>query len=293
VLTNRICASDPCPSSGGDPNNVFRVVIRNVDNAGGIGPWQLRARLRIADCGSAVSKPESVPWTDLASTPPGTEILTGTETSFTNSNGWYWQQEPDSAGSTTSNVIIDYQCNRGANAYCPEPADPTVTHQCVFVEVGGTDTFEFSQLSAYREMINESVGGDAGDASTADSGPSDASRADGSVHTRDGGGGDSSRSGSGGAAGSGLGGFRPSAGGATGSSHDGGVLSSSKDAGQTSSSRDAPPPDEGCGCVIARARSTSNLLAPLAALLSAIVRRRHRARKLRESGQFVSLSNSK
>jgi len=272
--TDGICVRDPCPTPGGDPNNVFRVVIRNVDNTGGIGPWQLRARLRIADCGSAVSKPESVPWTDLASTPTGTDILTGADTALTSGNGWYWEQLPDSAGSPTSNVIIDYQCNRAANANCPL-LKTTVAHRCLFVEVGGTDSFEFSRASAYRELITQSVVADAGDASIADSGSisrvdGSVRALDGSVHPSDGGGGDS------GAAGSGLDGSRRSAGGAGGASLDGGELSNSTDAGATPSGGHAP--SSGCGCETVHSRSTANLLLPLAALLSLIGRRRRRER---------------
>jgi len=162
TLTNRICASDPCPSTtpGGNPDNVFRVIARNVPNGAGIGTWGLRARVRIADWGSTISDWRYAPWKDVSvptasrpTNPTGTAILTGPSTPLTSANGWYFQANPDSPGSSTSNVVMDYQCDRGTDAYCPKLSDPTESHQCMLVEIGQQGAqFEIANTAVYRNM---------------------------------------------------------------------------------------------------------------------------------------------
>jgi hypothetical protein len=156
ALTNRLCASDPCPTEtpGGNPENVFRSVARQVDNSAGVGSWQLRARFRIADWGSTIANRKYGPWKDIATTPAGPDILTGPSGPFTPGNGWYWQAADDGSGSSTSNVVIDYQCDKGAGAYCPTLTNPANMHQCVLVELGQppTSTFELAKTAVYRNM---------------------------------------------------------------------------------------------------------------------------------------------
>jgi hypothetical protein len=157
TLTNRLCASDPCPAAtpGGNPENVFRAIARNVDHSAGIGNWALRARFRYADWGSTVANRKYGPWKDIATTPAGTAILTGPAGPLTATNGWYWHTPADDgSGSSTSNVVIDFQCDKGTGAYCPTLTNPANMHQCVLVELGqpAASSFEFVNTAVYRNM---------------------------------------------------------------------------------------------------------------------------------------------
>lgn len=154
TLTRKICAADPCPAStpGGNPENIFRATIRNVDTSAGLADWEVRARFRFADWGSTVTNRKYGPWKEIATTPVGTAILTGPDTPLTGTNGWYWQDEDD--GAAANSVVIDYQCDKGAGTYCPTLSNPANNHQCLLVELGQppTGTREIGTTAVYTNM---------------------------------------------------------------------------------------------------------------------------------------------
>lgn len=148
-LTNTICAGGAC----GSGENVFRVTARNVDNSAGIGTWTIRARMRIADWGSTVAFWNHALWTDVAAVPSGTNVFNAPTSDLSTANGWYWLTPVD-AGDGTSAVTIDYQCDKGAEAYCPKLHDESQPHQCMLVELGqpAGSTFKFRKKAVYRNM---------------------------------------------------------------------------------------------------------------------------------------------
>lgn len=156
TLTNQICTGASC---GGTGENTFRVTARKADNSGGIAAWDLRARVRIADWGSTIADRNLGPWKDVT-LPAGTAVFSADAppavgSPFTAANGWYWVGAPADAGDpSTSNITIDFHCNKGADAYCPKLTDPTATHQCVLVELGERDAskFKFRNTAVYRNM---------------------------------------------------------------------------------------------------------------------------------------------
>ncbi|HEX3850070.1 MAG TPA: hypothetical protein VHW01_03840 [Polyangiaceae bacterium] len=149
-LTHQICTgSAACTTT----ENTFRVTARHVPNAGGISPWDVRARVRIAAWGSQPMYWNDALWQDVSTTlPKGTDILLGPTTPFTTGNGWYWATPVD-AGDGTSSVTIDYKCTKGTDPFCPKLADMTELHQCILAEIAQpSGAWAISNAGAYQNM---------------------------------------------------------------------------------------------------------------------------------------------
>ena len=150
LLTHEICTgSASCTTT----ENVFRVTARHVPNTGGIVPWDVRARVRIAAWGSQPAYWDDALWQDVTNTQPlTTDILLGPTTPFTTANGWYWAPPVDALDGTSA-VTIDYKCNKGANAFCPQLADMSELHQCILAEISQpSGAWPISTAAAYQNM---------------------------------------------------------------------------------------------------------------------------------------------
>ncbi len=154
-LTSNACASDPCPpqTPAGNPENVFRVTARGVLPG---GDWRVRPRFRIADWGSTIADRKNAPWKDVGD-PAGIAVFDAPVGTFTASgSGWAWQEV---AASGKFDATIDFQCDKGAEAYCPllstpVPTQPASNHQCLLVELGLPmgSTDEINTPAVYRNL---------------------------------------------------------------------------------------------------------------------------------------------
>jgi hypothetical protein len=168
TLTHQICTgSAACTTT----ENTFRVTARHVPNGGGISPWDVRARVRIAAWGSQPAYWDDALWQDVSTTQPkGTDILLGPTAPFTNANGWYWAPPVDALDGTSS-VTIDYKCTRGADAFCPKLADMSELHQCILAEIsqpsgawpistaGTYQNMDYQTLSSHERQATISIAG--------------------------------------------------------------------------------------------------------------------------------------
>ncbi|MEO8903165.1 MAG: hypothetical protein ABI488_13670 [Polyangiaceae bacterium] len=148
VLTDQICTGSACTT----PENTFRVIVRNVPNGGGISPWDVRVRLRLAGWDSEAAHQVEAPWPDITGTPTGTQITTKHPGDFTSDDGWYWGTPVD-AGDGTSSVAVDYKCTKGNSPFCPQLADMSNPHQALSVELSvPSGIWAISKAATYRAM---------------------------------------------------------------------------------------------------------------------------------------------
>jgi hypothetical protein len=283
--SDRLCVTDPCPSTvaGGNPVNVLRAVIHNVDDSAGLAPWELRARFRLSDWASTETNREFGPWQDVSASPQGTAMFVGPDPTV--AEGWHWQAVDDGNGTQTSDVIIDYECDPGSSPYCPEMSNLQNETQCLLVELAvppgsgrqlatsaavrclsfGCEgiTCGPGEICIAGECVEVDAGGNAGSDAAVSSEQSDASVLDGSLSPLFDGG--FSRSDAAGPV------AAPD--GSAGTSLDSGTLSPSgtQDAGSL-----AQPNDGGnCGCrVVGVGAGKSSVLPLMALVLCAFDRRR-------------------
>ncbi len=159
TLTNQVCTGSGCAAT----ENTFRVTVRHVPNNGGIDPWDIRVRLRLAGWDTQAAHEDDAPWSDVATTPTGTQIVTSIFTNdFTAANGWYWAPPVD-AGDGTSSIAVDYKCTKGGAAFCPQLADMSNPHQAVSVELAvPSGMWTISKAAAYRDLDFTTASGGAG-----------------------------------------------------------------------------------------------------------------------------------
>ena len=276
-LSTQICTGSGCTTA----ENTFRVTVRHVPNNGGIVPWDVRVRLRLAGWGSQAAYQDDAPWPDIATTPTGTQIaLAVLTTDFTTANGWYWAPPVD-AGDGTSAITVDYKCTKGGAAFCPQLADMSDPHQAVSVELAvPSGRWPITTAAAYRNMdfTSPAVSGGTGGVGGAPSGgaPSGGTPSGDAGEAEGGSSGESETSNTSGGSPGVAGASNNSSGGSTaGSATQGGVGNASAGGSSATSGSDK---GISCGCRVVGRESSK--LADLAALfVLGIAVRRRRSRK--------------
>ena len=275
TLTNQICTGSGCAAT----ESTFRVIVRHVPNNGGIVPWDVRVRLRLAGWDSQAAHQDDAPWPDVATTPAGTPIVTAIFTNdFTAANGWYWAPPVD-AGDGTSSIAVDYKCSKGGAAFCPQLADMSNPHQAVSVELGvPSGMWTISKGATYRDLDFTTASGGAGAGGAPSGGGSSGGPSSGEAGATDAGSSGESEAGD-------NSGGSPSAGGASGSSSGSsavGISGSLGVAGNATAGGPAAPAgkDKGgsCGCRLAE-RGSSKLGDLVALLALGVVLRRRQKRR--------------
>ena len=275
-LTDQICTGSGCSAT----ENTFRVTVRHVPNTGGIVPWDVHVRLRLAGWGSQAAYQDDAPWPDIAAVPTGTQITTDQlATDFTTANGWYWAPPVD-AGDGTSAITVDYKCSKGGAAFCPQLADMSNPHQAVSVELSvPSGSWTITRAATYRNMDFTTPAGSAGTGTGGASGAPGGGAPSGDAGTAEGGSSGESEAGE-------ISGGTQSMGGASNSSSGGsttGGAGTQGIAGTAGGNATMPSPAKGgaCGCRLAERRSSR--LADFAALLAlgVALRRRRRSAQIR------------
>lgn len=123
-LVDRVCAGGSC----GPGDNIVRIIARRASRL--YSPWEVRARFRISDWGSSTDTREFGTWQDVWALADGTRPnpLTVDSTMLNSDPRWHFN-------ATSSRVLIDFECLRGSDAYCPKLQSGDHNKQAFLVEI--------------------------------------------------------------------------------------------------------------------------------------------------------------
>lgn len=124
TLVDRVCAGGDC----GSGDNIVRITARNASRR--YFPWEVRARFRISDWGSSTDTREFGTWQDIWAREDGSRPnpLTVDQTVLDGDGRWHFT-------ANESRVVIDFECVRGSDPYCPRLQSGNHDAQAFLVEL--------------------------------------------------------------------------------------------------------------------------------------------------------------
>ncbi len=124
TLVDEVCAGGAC----GSGDNIVRITARQANRE--FLPWEVRARFRISDWGSSADNREFGTWQDVWALNDGTRPnpLTVDSSVLRADSRWHFFATPTS-------VLIDFECQRGSDEYCPKLQSGDHNKQSFLVEI--------------------------------------------------------------------------------------------------------------------------------------------------------------